>query len=50
MTANLRATRAEISPAAIEHNVSRLISMSGGSRLMAVVKANGYGHGAVTAA
>lgn len=47
---NLRATRAEISTSAIEHNVSRLIAMSGGARLMAVVKANGYGHGAVTAA
>ena len=47
---NLRATRAEISPSAVEHNVSRLIALSGGARLMAVVKANGYGHGAVTVA
>ena len=46
----MRATRVEVSAAAIEHNVARLITMAGGSKVMAVVKANGYGHGAITAA
>jgi len=47
---SLRSTRAVVSADAIEHNVGRIISMSDGARMMAVVKANGYGHGAVTVA
>ncbi|MCY4279188.1 MAG: alanine racemase [Acidimicrobiaceae bacterium] len=36
--------------AAIETNVKRLVERAGGAALCAVVKADGYGHGAVTAA
>ncbi|MDR1119031.1 MAG: alanine racemase [Bifidobacteriaceae bacterium] len=42
--------RAVVSLDAIRHNTSRLIEMAGGAAVMAVVKANGYGHGAVPAA
>ena len=35
---------------AIRHNARRLVEMLGGSELWAVVKANGYGHGASDAA
>ena len=41
---------AEISAAAIAHNVRALKTVLGGSSLCAVVKANGYGHGALLAA
>lgn len=41
---------AEISASAIAHNVSVLGQVLGAAKLCAVVKANGYGHGAVLAA
>jgi alanine racemase len=41
---------AEISASAIAHNVSALRTVLGDAKLCAVVKANGYGHGAVLAA
>jgi alanine racemase len=41
---------AEVSAGAIVHNVRVVASRSAPSRLWAVVKANGYGHGAVLAA
>ena len=41
---------AEISRSAIAHNVSTLASLLGETTLCAVVKANGYGHGAPLAA
>ena len=41
---------ARVRPAAIEANVRRLAERAGGAALCAVVKADGYGHGAVTAA
>ena len=41
---------ARISLGAIRHNVATLLRAAGGARLMAVVKADGYGHGAVPAA
>jgi alanine racemase len=41
---------AEISRSAIAHNVSTLAAMLGETKLCAVVKANGYGHGAPLAA
>lgn len=41
---------AEISLPALKHNVRHIIEKSGGATLIAVVKANGYGHGAVTVA
>lgn len=41
---------AEISASAIAHNVRVLKSLMGGTLFCAVVKANGYGHGAVVAA
>lgn len=41
---------AEISSSAIAHNVSALKSLFGDAGFCAVVKANGYGHGAVMAA
>ena len=40
----------EVSPSAIEHNVRELGALSAPAAVWAVVKANGYGHGAVTAA
>ena len=41
----------EVSPAAIESNARTLLSqLKPGTQLMAVVKADGYGHGAVTVA
>lgn len=42
--------QATIFPAAISHNVSRLQAASGSPHAMLVVKADGYGHGIVTAA
>lgn len=41
---------ARISLAAIRHNAAALLRAADGARLMAVVKADGYGHGAVPAA
>ncbi|MCA9902342.1 MAG: alanine racemase [Anaerolineae bacterium] len=47
----LRPTWVEISPQAIAHNVRRLKQIIGTRvALMAVVKADGYGHGAITVA
>jgi alanine racemase len=43
-------TWAEIDLGAIRHNVRALMRRARGARLMAVVKADGYGHGAVPAA
>jgi alanine racemase len=40
----------EISDSAIEHNVRQLAAIASPSPVWAVVKANGYGHGAVAAA
>jgi len=45
-----RPARAEISASAIAHNVRALKSVVGESLFCAVVKANGYGHGAELAA
>lgn len=45
-----RPARAEISASAIAHNVRALNSVIGDSLFCAVVKANGYGHGAELAA
>lgn len=41
---------AEIDLSAIEHNYKYISSLSGGARIIAVVKANAYGHGAVRVA
>lgn len=46
----MRAARAEIDLAAIQHNVRTLVALSGPARLCAVVKADGYGHGAIAVA
>lgn len=48
MSESMRELR--IRPAAISHNVSALRAHSGTTHTMLVVKANGYGHGAVDAA
>ena len=41
----------EVSPSAIEANARALLAhLAGGTTLMAVVKADGYGHGAETVA
>ena len=48
--ASLSARVARVRPAAIEANVRRLVERAGTAALCAVVKADGYGHGAVTAA
>ena len=45
-----RASVVEIDPGALAHNVTWLKERAGGARVLAVVKADGYGHGAVTAA
>lgn len=45
-----RAVRAQIDPGALRHNLERVRAAAPGSRIMAAVKANGYGHGAVTVA
>lgn len=50
-TLRFRPTRAEIDAGAITRNTQRLVAAAGaGAQLCAVVKADGYGHGAVTAA
>ena len=41
---------ARIDLGAIRHNAGRLVRAAGGARVMAIVKADGYGHGAVPAA
>jgi alanine racemase len=41
---------AEVDPAAIEHNVAVVRAAAGGVPVWAVVKADGYGHGALVAA
>lgn len=41
---------AEIDLSAIEHNYKYISSLAGGARIIAVVKANAYGHGAVKVA
>jgi len=45
-----RATRAVIALSALRHNLQRAREAAPHSRIMAVVKANGYGHGLVRAA
>jgi alanine racemase len=45
-----RATRATISTAALEHNLAALRRRASGARVMAVIKANAYGHGLAAAA
>ena len=45
-----RPTRLEVDLDAIAHNVARLRQQAGGAEVCAVVKADGYGHGAVAAA
>ena len=45
-----RASRVEIDPSAIAHNLAWLANRAGEARVLAVVKADGYGHGAVVAA
>ena len=42
--------RAEISATALKHNLSRLRQIAPKSNIMAVVKANGYGHGLLNVA
>ncbi len=42
MTAEAHAT---IDAAALRHNLGRVVKLANGARVMAVVKANGYGHG-----
>lgn len=46
----MRPSLIRVRPAAIEANAARLAALAPGAALCAVVKANGYGHGAVTAA
>jgi alanine racemase len=46
----LRPTWAEIDLGAVEHNVARLVAAAAPAALAAVVKADGYGHGAVPVA
>ena len=43
----MRPTWAEVDLDAVQHNVQQLRRLAQGAELMAVVKANGYGHGAV---
>jgi alanine racemase len=45
-----RASHVEIDRRALVHNVGILREHAGGARVLAVVKADGYGHGAITAA
>jgi len=46
----LRPTRAEISLAAMRHNVEFVRSIVGKKKILAVVKSNGYGHGMIESA
>lgn len=50
MSQNLRPVWAEIDLDAIRHNVRALIGVAAAAELLAVVKANAYGHGAVPVA
>ncbi|MDX1510343.1 MAG: alanine racemase [Nitriliruptorales bacterium] len=50
MTSTLRPTRFEIDLDAVRHNVRMLSASAGTAELCAVVKADGYGHGATTIA
>lgn len=50
MNAPLRAAHVEVDLGAIAHNVTVLAEIAAPSRLMAVVKADAYGHGAVQVA
>ncbi len=45
-----RATQARLDLAALRHNLDHAKSLAPASRVMCVVKANGYGHGALTVA
>ena len=45
-----RPVEARINTAALQHNAARARELAPGSQLMAVVKANAYGHGAVLVA
>jgi len=47
---SLRPVWAEVDLGAVRHNVSRLLALARPGQLCAVVKANGYGHGAVPVA
>lgn len=49
-TGELSPTVARVRLSAIESNTRRLVALSGGAAVCAVVKADGYGHGAVAAA
>ena len=49
-TGDLSSTVARVRPSAIESNVRRLVAAADGAALCAVVKADGYRHGAVAAA
>jgi alanine racemase len=49
-TVELRPTYAHIDHAALEHNLNRVRAHVGQRRVLAVVKADGYGHGAVEVA
>ena len=42
-----RAARATVSAAALQHNLRRVRELAPGARVLAVIKANGYGHGLV---
>ena len=46
----LRPVWAEVDLSAVRHNASRLAALAAPGQLCAVVKANGYGHGAVQVA
>ena len=46
----MRGTRLEIRTAALAHNAGRARRLAGDAELFAMVKANGYGHGLLTAA
>lgn len=47
---NGRPTQAIINLAALRHNVTRIKHYAPASKILAIVKANGYGHGSVTVA
>lgn len=46
----MTAPRARIRPEALQHNYARLRTAAGGARVIAVIKANAYGHGLLIAA
>jgi len=46
----VRPTRAEVDVAALRHNLARVNHFAPGAGVLAVVKANAYGHGALTVA